>query len=223
MPSKPSLGLGASGPAGIVETDALLRLHVVAAAWELGFASAAAEPGGCGVGVVPATVFVGLDTAAACPRCGTVAPRPGSAGPPLLVGYATEGRELLAAHRLHACCDVVLELHAVAGKACFAHVPTGGAVEQALLTTREADVLVLVLDGLSNAALAERLCVSPATARTHCRALLRKFGAADRRALRARLLGAEAGASRASAEIALESPPRRFAQPTPRSLPRYRA
>ena len=111
------------------------------------------------------------------------------AGAPLVVGYATGGLELLAAHRLHACCDVFLALHAVAGKACFAYVPPGGAVEQALLTAREADVLVLVLAGLSNAALAGRLCVSPATARTHCRALLRKFGAVDRRALRARLLG----------------------------------
>jgi hypothetical protein len=32
------------------------------------------------------------------------------------------------------------------------------------------------------------LCVSPSTARTHCRAVLRKLGAGDRRALRARFL-----------------------------------
>src|SRR5665647_3498116 len=97
--------------------------------------------------------------------------RPASAGrrsatsAPLVVGYATGGRELLVAHRLHACCDLVLELRAVAGRACFAYLPAGGAVEQARITTREADVLVLVLGGLSTAALAERLCVSPATAR----------------------------------------------------------
>ncbi len=152
-------------------------------------------PGGCGAGAAAPTVFVGLDTGDSCPRCGPVALRPEVAGASLIVGYATDGPELLAAHRLHACCDVFVELRAVAGRACLAYVPAGGAVEQAVLTAREADVLVLVLDGLSNAALAERLCVSPATARTHCRALLRKFGAADRRALRARLLGATPCAS----------------------------
>ncbi len=140
------------------------------------------------------------------------APPPGrSAGSaPLVVGYATSGRELLAAHRLHACCDVVLELRAVAGRACFAYPPAGGLVEQARLTTREADVLVLVLGGLSTAALAERLCVSPATARTHCRALLRKFGAADRRALRARLLGAEPGPTEAAGQITATAAAQRF-------------
>ncbi len=163
-------------------------------------------PGGCGAGAAPATIFIGLDTGDSCPRCGPVARRPEVAGARLVVGYATDGPELPAAHRLHACCDLFLELRAVAGKACFAYLSAGGAVEQALLTTREADVLVLVLGGLSTGALAERLFVSPATARTHCRALLRKFGAADRRALRARLLG--------------ES--RRFAQPAPRSLARNR-
>ena len=112
----------------------------------------------------------------------------------------------LAAHRLHACCDVVLELRAVAGRACFAICRPEALVEQARLTAREADVLVLVLGGLSNAALAERLCVSPATARTHCRALLRKFGAADRRALRARLLGAGPARRRRQAERRRRSP-----------------
>src|SRR5450759_1995861 len=140
-------------------------------------------------------------------------PRRPAAGAPLVVGYATGGRELLVAHRLHACCDLVLELRAVAGRACFAYLPAGGAVEQARLTTREADVLVLLLGGLSTAALAERLCVSPATARTHCRALLRKLGAADRRALRARLLGAESGASVAAERSAVGGSAQRFAQP----------
>jgi len=85
---------------------------------------------------------------------------------------------------------------------------------------READVLVLVLGGLSTAALAERLCVSPATARTHCRALLRKLGAADRRALRARLLGAEPGVPPAVGRSAGDGVPQRFAHPAPRGLPR---
>jgi DNA-binding CsgD family transcriptional regulator len=162
-------------------------LHAVAAARQLGFALDEAAAGGR---AAPAAIFVGLDAAEACPRCGPAASRRPAASSQLVVGYATAGPELLAAHQLHACCDLVLELRVVAGRACFAYPPAGGAVEQARLTAREADVLVLVLDGLSTAALAERLCVSPATARSHCRAILRKCGAADRRALRARLIGA---------------------------------
>ena len=212
----------ARGRAKFVEADQLLRLHVVAAAGELGFAPAEAGAGGRGAGAAPAAVFVGLDAIEACPRCGPAARRPEVAAAPLVVGYATGGRELLAAHRLHACCDVVLELRAVAGRACFAYVPAGGAVEQARLTMREADVLVLVLGGLSTAALAERLCVSPATARTHCRALLRKLGAADRRALRARLLGVDPGASVAASLGAVGGSLQRSAAPAARSLPRIR-
>jgi DNA-binding CsgD family transcriptional regulator len=184
----------AGGVAAFIEPDPLLRLHAVAAARLLGLAPAEAARGP-GSRVAPAAVFVGLDRFEACSRCGSAAARPPAAPAPLVVGYATTGRELLAAHRLHACCDVVLELCAVAGKARFAYAPTGGLVEQARLTTREADVLVLILGGLSTAEVAERLCVSPATARTHCRALLRKFGAAERRALRARLLGEPPAAS----------------------------
>jgi len=209
-PGPEALGLaappGAGGLAAVVEADPLLRLHVVAAAQQLGFTPADEEPGRHIRPAATAAVFVGLDTAEACPRCAPAAGRRRAASAPLLVGYATGGRELLAAHRLHACCDVVLELRAVAGRACFAYLPAGGLVEQARLTTREADVLVLVLGGLSNASLAERLCVSPATARTHCRALLRKLGAADRRSLRARLLGAEPGASMAASCLPSRSP-----------------
>ena len=211
---------GSGGHAVVIEADPLLRLHVVAAARELGFVPAAAETGGRGARTAPAAVFVGLDTLEACPRCGCTGGRRPASPTSLLVGYATGGSELLAAHHVHACCDLVLDLHAVAGRACFTYVPAGGLVEQAGLTMREADVLVLVLGGLGTAALAERLCVSPATARTHCRALLRKLGDADRRALRARLLGARAGASPAAAARPIEGLPQRFAQPASRSLPR---
>ena len=198
-PGRQALGFatspGAGGFAAVVETDPLLRLHAVAAARRLGFAAADEEPARHLRAAAIAAVFVGLDAVDACPRCGPGAGRRPTDSALLVVGYAAGGRELLGAHRLHACCDLVLELRAVAGRACFAYLPAGGAVEQARLTAREADVLVLVLGGLSTAALAERLCVSPATARTHCRALLRKLGAADRRALRARLLGAAPGTS----------------------------
>ena len=214
--------IASAGLAAVVEPDPLLRLHAVAAARQLGFAPADEVAGECSVRPALAAVFVGLDTADACPRCGPAAGRRPAASASLVVGYATRGRELLSAHRLHACCDLVVELRAVAGRACFAYLPPGGVVEQARFTTREADVLVLVLAGLSTAALAERLCVSPATARTHCRALLRKLGAADRRALRARLLAAAPGASVAAGQSAVAGSPRGSAQPAPRGLPRNR-
>ena len=98
---------------------------------------------------------------------------------------------MLAAHRAHRCADLVLLLTAGAGGACFAHLPAGDEVTAAGLTEREADVLVLLLGGLTTPAIARRLCVSPSTARTHCRAVLRKLGAGDRRALRARLLAGD--------------------------------
>jgi DNA-binding NarL/FixJ family response regulator len=49
-----------------------------------------------------------------------------------------------------------------------------------LLTERECEVLRLVATGLSNAEVAERLFISPATAKTHVAHLLTKLGARDR-------------------------------------------
>jgi DNA-binding NarL/FixJ family response regulator len=50
----------------------------------------------------------------------------------------------------------------------------------ALLTEREREVLHLVATGMSNAEIASRLCISPATAKTHVAHLLTKLDARDR-------------------------------------------
>jgi DNA-binding CsgD family transcriptional regulator len=134
---------------------------------------------------------VNLDGASCCatagPGAGLVTGR--DAAGPLRVGYAARAPALLSAHRLHRCCDVLVELRADAGRARFAHPSPGSAVERAGLTAREADVVLLLCAGHTTPAVAACLCVSPATARSHRRSVLRKLGVRDRRELRALLLG----------------------------------
>ena len=57
--------------------------------------------------------------------------------------------------------------------------PRTGHITQ-LLTERECEVIRLVATGLSNAEIADRLCISPATAKTHVAHLLTKLDARDR-------------------------------------------
>jgi DNA-binding NarL/FixJ family response regulator len=51
------------------------------------------------------------------------------------------------------------------------------------LTVREREVLALVAEGLDNAEIASRLCLSPATARTHVSRILTKLDARNRAGL----------------------------------------
>ncbi|MBN1642842.1 MAG: response regulator transcription factor [Anaerolineae bacterium] len=54
------------------------------------------------------------------------------------------------------------------------------AEQQYDLTPRQKEVLALIVDGLSNAEIAEQLVISPATARYHVSTILSKLGAANR-------------------------------------------
>jgi DNA-binding NarL/FixJ family response regulator len=63
------------------------------------------------------------------------------------------------------------------------HGRTGRAA--AALTSRETDVLELLLEGLATAEIARKLFLSPPTVRSHVAAVMRKFGVRDRAALRA--------------------------------------
>jgi DNA-binding NarL/FixJ family response regulator len=54
------------------------------------------------------------------------------------------------------------------------------ATELGVLTEREREVMALVAGGLTNEEIAERLYMSPATARTHVSRAMTKLGARDR-------------------------------------------
>jgi DNA-binding NarL/FixJ family response regulator len=58
--------------------------------------------------------------------------------------------------------------------------PAGPPVELAALTDREREVMALAATGLSNEEIAQKLVVSPATARTHVSRAMVKLGARDR-------------------------------------------
>jgi DNA-binding NarL/FixJ family response regulator len=68
------------------------------------------------------------------------------------------------------------------GRAGAAGVWAGGRVGDGLagITSREREVLTLIATGLSNAEIAQRLSITPATAKTHVGHLLTKLSARDR-------------------------------------------
>jgi len=177
----------------VVEPDPLVRLLVLEVVRDLGFAI---SPSAAAAG----TVFVSLDRPEGCRRVRAARP-PADAGKtsavaaPFVVGYGSGPLAPLAAHRAHACADLVLALRVADDRAVFTHLPVDDPVRRSGLSVREADVLVLLLAGLTTLAIAARLCISPATARSHCRAVLGKMGAADRMALRAGLAGTSRSAA----------------------------
>ena len=85
-------------------------------------------------------------------------------------------RAILAVARGDAALDPAVQAHlvaAVADGAEAAALPDG-------LTPREAEVLTLIAGGLSNAQIAERLVVSPATVKSHVNRVFAKAGVRDR-------------------------------------------
>lgn len=94
--------------------------------------------------------------------------------------------DLLAAVRVVAAGEALLAPRVtrrlIAAFAAAQPAPATQVAEERLaeLTAREREVLALVGGGLSNAEVAERLVVSPLTAKTHVSRLLMKLGARDR-------------------------------------------
>lgn len=93
----------------------------------------------------------------------------------------TEPTELLAAIRRVAAGDFVLSPHLLqrlVARAVDARAPGGDDV--VTLTAREEDVLPLIVDGLSNHEIAERLHLGVTTVKTHVANLMDKLGAQNR-------------------------------------------
>lgn len=108
--------------------------------------------------------------------------RAGASG---FLGKGVDPAELLDAIRVVARGDALLSPAATKGLiARFLSQPEDSAAivpaQLDLLTEREREVLMLVAAGLSNDDIAERLVVSPLTAKTHVNRAMTKLGARDR-------------------------------------------
>jgi DNA-binding NarL/FixJ family response regulator len=95
----------------------------------------------------------------------------------------TEPEDLIQAVRLVAAGEALLSpgvtRRVIAEFALRARRPPQGELLDAL-TEREREVMGLVAEGLTNAEIADRLVVSPATAKTHVNRAMAKLGARDR-------------------------------------------
>jgi DNA-binding NarL/FixJ family response regulator len=108
--------------------------------------------------------------------------RAGASG---FVGKGVEPAELLSAIRTVALGDSLLSAKATRGLiTTFLSQPSGvrttTPAQLAVLTEREREVVTLVALGLSNDDIAERLFVSPLTAKTHVNRAMAKLGSRDR-------------------------------------------
>jgi DNA-binding NarL/FixJ family response regulator len=98
-------------------------------------------------------------------------------------GYLTKdagaeeiSRAILAVARGEAALDHAVQHHVIGA---VAHAETAPALPDGL-TPREAEVLALIAEGLSNQEIAERLVVSHATVKSHVNRVFAKIGARDR-------------------------------------------
>jgi DNA-binding CsgD family transcriptional regulator len=80
------------------------------------------------------------------------------------------------AHNVLVKLGVRSRVEAAAIAIAIAHVRTPEPGAYAALTPREREVLSCMIEGLTRAAIAERLCLSPHTVRTHARNILAKLG-----------------------------------------------
>ena len=101
-----------------------------------------------------------------------------SFGATACVSKETQGRDIINALHLASRGMHVMPRSAAAGPADRFDVP-----EPDLLTAREADVLELLQQGYTNAAIAHELSIGIETVRTHARNIYRKLGISTRRDL----------------------------------------
>ncbi len=126
----------------------------------------------------------GLLGVAHCPLRRAARPsHAGVAAAPAAVLYVVGDPLAAELHRLHGCADLACVFWPGEGGGRLEPLAWPGRLESAGLTPREADVLALLLARRTNEEIAAHLVLSLSTVRAHCRAVLRKMGARDRRHL----------------------------------------